>query len=150
MHIIYFGLYLYVIWSNVKVTFFHMHTQCFFNICWKRVLPQWITLAPLLKSNCPYMCTSLSRLSIHFLFVYTSILLLVPHYLDDCTFVVIYKVRQFENSKYVILFLCCLGYSNPLYVSKCCRSILLLSSHSKCCVPIDQPWDTLLLNIFEP
>lgn len=127
--LVYICMWFELMWNSVV---FHIHIQLFFSICRKQVFPLWITWAPWLKINRPYMCTFISGLSICFPFIYMPIFILVPHYLGDCSFIVTYEVRQYEKSKYVLLYLDYFGSLNPLYASKSCIITLLLFSHLTC------------------
>ena len=86
--------------------YFHVDIQWFLHHLLKRLFSYWITLPPLLKIHCPYMCASTSVLLLCSIDVY--ILIPMPHHHNYCSFITkSWNQSIFSN---FILFQNCFGY----------------------------------------
>ena len=72
--------------------------------------PHCVFLPPFLKINCPYKCGFISVLY-SVLLVYVSVFVPVPYCFDDCSFIVKFEIREYDNSSFILLSQGCFGYS---------------------------------------
>ena len=90
-----------------------------------------IFLPPLPKIRWPQVCGFIAGLSIFSPLFYTSVFVLVPYCLDDCSFVAQSEVRQVDSSSSILLSQDCFGYLRFFFVCLHKNCEILCSSSVK-------------------